>query len=241
MLTGLRLVTQGLLVCDRVIDLGFEARDLQTSDMQQLTCGSGIFGCRIQIGEDRPFVEYVAEVIKNYGHSVRCGQRFIHQALPRLLTVYFDFGNHMLGLPGPPGAQDRAAQRHVGDAMQRLFKELPLYAWLVVLPQLSSRVCHPHQATQGMVQHILVGVTSSYPQQASGQSSLLSHPCLGVLKAGTRAKDCMGSDSLPSAYHHKTTRSRSADGVQLVLDLQYLLDLRTFGRYDLSNAAKYDM
>lgn len=61
--------------------------------------------------------------------------------------------------------QERTAQADVQTVMQRLVKDLPLYVWLVALPQLTSRICHPHQATQDMTQHILTRLTASYPQQ----------------------------------------------------------------------------
>ena len=49
--------------------------------------------------------------------------------------------------------------------MSGLIKALPLYVWLVALPQLTSRICHPHQETQGQIQHILTRLTCAYPQQ----------------------------------------------------------------------------
>lgn len=51
--------------------------------------------------------------------------------------------------------------------MQRLAKDVPLYVWLVALPQLTSRICHPHHPTQDMTQHILTRLTGAYPQQVS--------------------------------------------------------------------------
>ena len=173
-------------------------------------------------------MEYVADVIRNYGSSVQHGHRHIYQSVPRLLTVWFEFGTHCVGITGKPskqvavdaaqrsplpsgsvllqygrtqeslntppksshelcpsgagqlhaahhhalddddvvGMQERQAQTDVQAAMQKLSRELPQYAWLVALPQLTSRICHPHQPTQDMVQHILTRLTGSYPQQA---------------------------------------------------------------------------
>jgi hypothetical protein len=61
--------------------------------------------------------------------------------------------------------QDRIAATDVQTVMQRLYKDLPNYVWLAVLPQLTSRICHPHQATHSMTQHILTHLTAHYPQQ----------------------------------------------------------------------------
>jgi serine/threonine-protein kinase ATR len=43
-------------------------------------------------------VSYVKDVLTNYGMSVKHGHHHIYQALPRLLTVWFEFGTHCVGL-----------------------------------------------------------------------------------------------------------------------------------------------
>ena len=47
---------------------------------------------------DEPFVSYVKDVVTNYGMSVKHGHHHIYQALPRLLTVWFDFSTYCLGI-----------------------------------------------------------------------------------------------------------------------------------------------
>jgi len=64
--------------------------------------------------------------------------------------------------------QDKAAGTDVQTVMQRLYKELPNYVWLAVLPQLTSRICHPHGESHRMAQHILTHLTENYPQQVRG-------------------------------------------------------------------------
>ena len=63
--------------------------------------------------------------------------------------------------------QERSARSEVINVMQGFSKTLPLYVWLVALPQLISRICHPHLETQRITQHILTRVTSAYPQQVT--------------------------------------------------------------------------
>jgi len=53
--------------------------------------------CRVKT-HDEPFVSYVKDVLSNYGMSVKYGHHHIYQALPRLLTVYFDFGTYCVGI-----------------------------------------------------------------------------------------------------------------------------------------------
>lgn len=53
------------------------------------------------------------------------------------------------------------------NASKGIVQKLPVYQWLIVLPQLISRVCHPHAATATTVRDILKRLVIRYPQQAS--------------------------------------------------------------------------
>ena len=46
------------------------------------------------MGTDQPFMEIVPEVLRNYGHAVQYGHCHIYQALPRLLTIFFEYGDY---------------------------------------------------------------------------------------------------------------------------------------------------
>jgi hypothetical protein len=35
------------------------------------------------------------QALKHYGESIRCGHKHVLQSLPRLLTLYFDFGREV--------------------------------------------------------------------------------------------------------------------------------------------------
>ncbi len=50
--------------------------------------------CRIVLGEDQPFLEITPEVIKAYGSALQYGHKHIYQAMPRMLTVWFEYGNY---------------------------------------------------------------------------------------------------------------------------------------------------
>lgn len=55
-----------------------------------------VIRCRIALGEDQPFLEIVKELIRAYGKALHLGHKHIYQAMPRMLTVWFDFGNYCL-------------------------------------------------------------------------------------------------------------------------------------------------
>ena len=108
------------------------------------------------------------------------------RALPRLLTVFFEFGSYCASNPrlvtaGGGGGnsssssasaaasaaqRERAARADVLAKMQELVKALPLRAWLPALPQLTSRLCHAHAETRGVTRHLLTRVAAAHPHQA---------------------------------------------------------------------------
>ena len=58
---------------------------------------------RIILGEDQPFMEILHEVLRNYGKSVAQGHRHIYQSMPRMLTIWFEYGNYCAANPAPSG------------------------------------------------------------------------------------------------------------------------------------------
>lgn len=50
-------------------------------------------------------MNYVKDVLWNYGMSVQQGHHHIYQALPRLLTVWFEFGTHCVTSMAKPSKQ----------------------------------------------------------------------------------------------------------------------------------------
>lgn len=48
-----------------------------------------------QLGEDKPYLEILPDVIRGYGLSLTYGAAHASQSLPRLLTLWFDFGTYL--------------------------------------------------------------------------------------------------------------------------------------------------
>ena len=49
----------------------------------------------MQLGEDKPFLELLPDVIKSYGMSMMYGSQHTSQSLPRMLTLWFEFGTFL--------------------------------------------------------------------------------------------------------------------------------------------------
>lgn len=131
--------------------------------------------------------EYTYHCCKNFQKSLAFGTKFIYQALPRLLTMYFSFGEHpdLLQIFQNVEKKKRATEIRHEDYTQALrvdelgaiflrldkllttaTKRLPVFEWLTVLPQVVSRVMHKSTHVQAIVHAILLPVLKSYPDQA---------------------------------------------------------------------------
>lgn len=152
-----------------------DARKRQQQALQEGRGGSGSSSAkpqdrlggksRVRLGEEQHYMDYLPQILLNYGKSVELGTRHILQTLPRLLTLFFDFGTEMHGMKQQT-QKARNTDTQVSAVMKQLSKSVPAPAWLVVLPQLISRICHQQRGVQDVIQAIIARVTEAYPQQA---------------------------------------------------------------------------
>eukprot|EP00854_Cymbomonas_tetramitiformis_P001078 gene1078-1627_t len=124
--------------------------------------------------------EYLLQTVRHYGMSLKYGHKHIYQSLPRMLTLWLDFGERSAGSTGSaaglsmrasmPRSTPQSAQKKVmadlNQLMERMVKELPAYQWYTALPQLTSRICHPVPEVQTLVKRILGRIVGEFPQQA---------------------------------------------------------------------------
>ncbi|EGG02755.1 uncharacterized protein MELLADRAFT_22295, partial [Melampsora larici-populina 98AG31] len=97
------------------------------------------------------------KLTSEHPETLTYGTKFIYQALPRMLTLYFSLGEH----------QEivrilKLAERKKRGSCDSLFS----FQWLTVLPQVVSRVMHKSTHVQALVHKILTHVLRSYPDQA---------------------------------------------------------------------------
>ncbi|KAK4772042.1 hypothetical protein SAY86_013817 [Trapa natans] len=118
------------------------------------------------LGSDKSWWYYLPDVLLFYAKGLRRGHKNLFQALPRLLTLWFDFGSfyHKNGSSSKKDLKN--IHNKVISIMRGCLKELPTYQWLTVLPQLVSRIGHDNEETVQIVKHIITSVLREYPQQA---------------------------------------------------------------------------
>lgn len=100
---------------------------------------------------------------------MRAGYRHRLQCLPRMLTLYCDYGQDLLARTAarrPVTGKERAAVTEVVNLMKAFARSIPPVAWLVTLPQLISRILHPHPDVSDVLQALLLACLEAFPHQA---------------------------------------------------------------------------
>ncbi|KAJ2039746.1 hypothetical protein H4S03_001488 [Coemansia sp. S3946] len=108
-------------------------------------------------------------IVRYYSRSLVCSPRYLFQALPRLLTVWLDFGTTILQPLDvkTPRLVDR--YKSCNRIMINMSRRLPSYHFLVVLSQLVSRICHSNDEVFAILESIILRVLEHYPQQTLWQ------------------------------------------------------------------------
>lgn len=122
---------------------------------------------KIIIGE-KSCHKYIMEAIKEYMEALTLGQKHVFQALPRMLTLWFDFNAIQGGDDELSQFQDEA-----NASVVKYMKAIPVAAFYSVLPQLISRIGHQDQDTVTVICAILRRLLVKFPAQTLWQLSWL--------------------------------------------------------------------
>lgn len=124
--------------------------------------------------------EYFLQAFRNYGKSLIYGHSYIFQSLPRMLTLYFDFGtfceehsknpviDFLIVLTNHSFLKKDVSSlfKRVQKDMQSFISSIPSYKWYTCFPQLVSRICHTNRQVYDCLQTLLVKVLGEFPQEA---------------------------------------------------------------------------
>ncbi|WIA34494.1 hypothetical protein OEZ86_012821 [Tetradesmus obliquus] len=155
---------------------------------------------RVRTPDDSP-LDYLPQALEHYGESIRAGHKHILQSLPRLLTLYFDFGSKVAASKAV-NQKMRNTHTQVSGVMRGLLRNIPPYKWLLVLPQLTSRICHPQQDVQDFMQQLLGAIADHFPHQALWAMAT-------VCKSTVRARQEAASSILNQAKRRSGEAGRS--------------------------------
>lgn len=186
---------------------------------------------------NRKFQTHLIALMNNYVLALEHGTKFVFQSLPRLLTLWFEYGElfhsetlraskvnkalRQVEIELSQSSESPTPEQILGEiteVIHRAVKVLPAYEWLVCFPQVTSRICHPNKVVVDGVKMIMVRVLSVYPTQAMW-------PLLGLSRSlnsqrRNRARDIVASiqRQFVSTGHQDIANSFS-EGMRLVEEL----------------------
>jgi serine/threonine-protein kinase ATR len=124
--------------------------------------------------------EFDKLVIDNYLRSMLFGSKYLYRTVPKVLTLWLDFGQNL---------HDRQEEMTKGGRLKREQKDLtlearkrhmelinrqvekylrkraPLYIPYTAFAQMLSRINNPHPKVAKLLKDIIVDITAKYPQQ----------------------------------------------------------------------------
>lgn len=144
---------------------------------------------------DESCQKYLNFAIREYFMALEKGAKHMYQAMPRLLTLWFEFtaipvekeeekstrssrgakavaygkraDNNKVGYKTDEDELLEAAQKQLKDVVQKKSKKLPGYVIYIALPQLIAlSASHPNTETRKLIGDMLAMVTSEHPHQA---------------------------------------------------------------------------
>ncbi|XP_030212900.1 serine/threonine-protein kinase ATR [Gadus morhua] len=107
-------------------------------------------------------------IVTYFGKALQFGNQYIYQAMPRMLSLWLDFGAKVYEVEkaGRVDRQMRQELAKINAAVSENCANLAPYQFLTAFSQLISRVCHSSSEVFGVLNTIVAKVLLAYPQQA---------------------------------------------------------------------------
>lgn len=155
--------------------------------------------------------EMTRSVIENLMRSIPFGNKYWHETIPKVLTLWLDLGADTVNKAPREDpaifAQRQKALQSVNKQFQKYYERIPPYVFYGALPQLLSRISHPHPDVWNQLALCLIRIISTHPSQAMWY-------LLPVLKATERTRSDRGMEILHKLKNDSKLRSK-AEGVDL--------------------------
>ncbi|CAJ1074374.1 serine/threonine-protein kinase ATR [Xyrichtys novacula] len=107
-------------------------------------------------------------IVMYFGKALQFGNQYIYQAMPRMLSLWLDFGAKVCECE-KAGRADRQMRQELGKintVVSEHCATLAPYQFLTAFSQLISRVCHSSDEVFNVLMTIVAKVFLAYPQQA---------------------------------------------------------------------------
>ncbi|KAK0130626.1 Serine/threonine-protein kinase atr [Merluccius polli] len=141
-------------------------------------------------------------IVSYFGKALQFGNQYIYQAMPRMLSLWLDFGAKVYECEkaGRVDRQMRQELAKINAAVSENCSNLAPYQFLTAFSQLISRVCHSSSEVFGVLNAIVAKVLLAYPQQAMWLMTAVSkssyptrmNRCNEILKTAVDLKASLG-------------------------------------------------
>ena len=115
-------------------------------------------------------------VISNFLRAISCGNKYLFQTLPKVLTLWLELvSNPEIGLDSRRGtskfhdhlnSQRKKCIVDTNTYVKKYVDRMEPVALYTILPQLVARICHANQQVYEILQSMIARVVQSFPQQA---------------------------------------------------------------------------
>uniref|UniRef100_A0A670Y2E2 Serine/threonine-protein kinase ATR n=1 Tax=Pseudonaja textilis TaxID=8673 RepID=A0A670Y2E2_PSETE len=121
--------------------------------------------------------DLIKYIVIHFGRSLYFGNQFIYQSMPRMLSLWLDFGAKAYEYEKAI-RHDRAQMKNDLAKINKVIAEhtqvLAPYQFLTAFSQLISRICHSHDEVFLVLMEIIAKVFLAYPQQAMWMMTAVS-------------------------------------------------------------------
>ncbi|XP_044146292.1 serine/threonine-protein kinase ATR isoform X2 [Bufo gargarizans] len=147
--------------------------------------------------------DLIRYIVYHFGRSLQYGNQFIYQSMPRMLSLWLDFGAKAYEWE-KAGRADRQQMKNdlmrINKAITDHKNHLAPYQFLTAFSQLISRICHSHDEVFAVLMEIVAKVFVAYPQQAMWMMTAVSkssypmrvNRCKEILDKAIHMKPALG-------------------------------------------------
>jgi len=161
----------------------------------------------------------VSQVVQFFGQSLQYGSEHIYQSMPRMLTLWLDYGAEVVAADSAAAASAseplrqgmRSALDKLNRQMATIGDKLAPYQFLMALPQLVSRICHAHADVFAQLRSIVAALLAEFPHQCVWTMMAVSKSSYAV-----RVRRCQEIFALG--------RTRKPELAQFLADMTRLVD-----------------
>ncbi|OCT80913.1 hypothetical protein XELAEV_18027725mg [Xenopus laevis] len=147
--------------------------------------------------------DLIRYIVLHFGRSLQFGNQYIYQSMPRMLSLWLDFGAKVYEWE-KAGRADRLQMKNelmkINKVISDHKNQLAPYQFLTAFSQLISRICHSHDEVFAVLMEIVAKVFVAYPQQAMWMMTAVSkssypmrvNRCKEILEKAIHMKPSLG-------------------------------------------------